>query len=470
MVYATIAILRLTQFDMTAYDSGIFDNVLWRLGNGHSDVTAITGYHHFSDHMSPLILVAVPVYAIVPNLGLPILLVAQAVSVALVGVAVWLLADALNIGPPAKRAVLVVTLLGAGAYNAAVIDIHEVGLAVGPVAMTAALALRGTRTSRYWVWPALAAIARVDIAVTVLLIGVVLRKEHPAHARVAMWIGGSVALVMGVWLIANPWDGTSFGYHFTHLGIESAGELPGAVLRNPADAMRPLLDPTMWGSLAIWIIAFTAIAPLRAARWIVPAVPTLLIPVLGSWPQADLAHLHYWHVLLPMLAVAMVVGLKSSPQLETRFLYLGAAAILLSWVLMPILKPSFDQQLDDERAVVAFLEAQHPDASVAALGTLVPHISTRPEVMQLPMPFSCPTEPLAAFQGPESPPELVAIPTAVLIDPITPAAARVANTVEVYYEPLAVFGSIEVWRLAGEMPASAYDTVCDADSASENSS
>lgn len=467
-VYAVVGLLRLTRFDMTAFDAGIFDNVLWRLGNGFDDVSALTGSHHFSDHMSPLLLAAVPIYALIPSWGLPILMVAQAVSVGLVAVAAWLLGEHVGLDSKSGWAVLLVTLLGAGAYNAAVIDIHEVGLAVGPIALTAALALRGTPLRRYWVWPAVAALARIDIAVTVLLIGVLLRRDRPSHSRIAIWIGGVAAIGMTAWLILNPWDGTSFAYHFSHLGIDSATELPGAMFRDPVAALRPLFDPTMWGSVAIWLAGFTALAPIRAAKWILPATPTLAIPVLGSWEQADMSHLHYWHVLLPMLAIAAVLGFASAAALRRRAIYLAGAAVLATWVFMPILKPSFGSSLAEERSAVAFLNEQHSQASVAAMGSLVPHISNRPTVMQLPTPFACPTVPIASFRGPAHAPELVTIPTNLFESPSTPAAATVASTVADYYEQIAVFGDIEVWRLVGDIPTEAYDAVCEAE-ASENS-
>lgn len=470
LVYAVIGVLRLTRYDMTGFDAGIFDNVLWRISHGYNDVSALTGFHHFSDHMSLLVLLAVPIYAVLPDLGLPFLMMVQAASVGLVGVAAWLLADDLELAPQAKRAVLLATLLGAGAYNAAVIDVHEVGLAVGPIAMTAVLAMRGTPLRKYWIWPALAAMARIDIAVTVVLIGVLLRKDHPRHARTALWIGGVAAAAMAVWLLANPWEGTSFGYHFAHLGVDSIAELPAAALRHPLTALETLVDPTMLGSVLIWLVGFTLVAPLRAARWLVPAIPTLIIPVLGSWQQADNSHLHYWHVLLPMLSIAMVIGLASSAQLKERAIYLAAVGVLATWVFMPILKPSFGDSLDDERQVVAFLEEQYPDASVAAMAILVPHISTRPEVMQLPTPFACPTIPIAAFRGPDTPPVIATVPTAVFANPATPAAAAVAETVSRHYQQVAVIGGIEVWELNAEVPRAAYDVVCTAGDAAENSS
>ena len=459
IIYAVLALLRLVRFDLTAFDAGIFDNVLWRLGNGYNDVTAITGSHHFSDHMSLLLLLAVPLYAVAPGLGLPVLIVAQAVSVALVAVATWLLADHLELDDERRRAAVLVALIGAGAYNAALIDVHEVGLALGPLALTAVLAIRDHSLRTYWIWPVLAAAARFDLAVSVLIIGLLIRREHPRHGRVAIVVGAIMAAGMGLWLLLNPWEGTSFSFHFAHLAIDSAVELPGAVISNPRAALEPLFDPTMWGTIAIWLAGFMLLPPLRALRWLLPALPTVIIPILGSWQQADKPHLHYWHALLPMMAIATVYGLARSPELRNRAFYLAIGAVAITWVLMPLFKPSFSNDIGDDRATVAFLQ-DHPEASVAALGTLVPHITDRESVMQLPTPFACPTLPIASFTGPERPPDLVAFPGALRERAVTAAEITVVEVLDNYYAPLATFGRLEVWKLSGDIPANAYSAVC----------
>jgi uncharacterized membrane protein len=461
IIYTVLALLRLIRFDLTAFDAGIFDNVLWRLGNGYNDVTAITGFHHLSDHMSLLLLLAVPVYAVAPGLGLPLLIVAQAISVALVGVATWLLADHLELDDERRRAALLMALMGAGAYNAALIDIHEVGLALGPLAMTAVLAIRNHPMRRYWIWPVLAAVARIDLAVSVLIIGLLVRRQHPSHGRIAITVGTTAAGAMGLWLLLNPWEGTSFSFHFAHLGIDSAAELPGAAVSDPAAALEPLLDPTMWGTISIWFAGFMLL-PLRAARWLLPALPTVVIPILGSWQQADEPHLHYWHVLLPMMAIAAVYGLARSPELKNRAFYLAVAAVAATWAFMPLFKPSLSNDISDEQATVAYLRGR-PIASVAAFRTLVPHITTRPVVMQLPTPFACPTTPIASFVGPDAPPELVAFPGSVLDRPVTAADEAVVKALENWYQPAAVFGRIEVWELTGQVPVVAYSIACGAD-------
>jgi uncharacterized membrane protein len=463
LIYAVLGLFRLIRFDLTAFDAGIFDNVLWRLGNGYNDVSALTGSHHFSDHMSPLMLLAVPVYAVLPGLGLPILIVAQAASVALVGVATWLLADHLELDVERRRAALFVVVLGAGAYNAAVIDIHEVGLALGPLAMTAVLAVRGDPPKRYWIWPALAAMARIDIAVSVLIIGLLVRRERPRHGRIAIAIGAVAATTMGLWLFLNPWEGTSFAFHFAHLGIDSAAELPGAAIADPAAALEPLLDPTMWSTIAVWLAGFMLVPPLRAARWLLPALPTILIAVLGSWPQADEPHLHYWHVLLPMLAIATTCGLARSPGLKRWAFSLAIIAAAVTWIFMGLFKPSFSNDIGDERATVAWLR-DRPDASVAAYRTLVPHITQRPTVMQLPTPFACPTVPIASFVGPDEAPDLVAVPGGVLEDPTTTAEVALAAALEAFYEPAASFGRFQVWERIVIPPEAVYSITCGAES------
>jgi len=78
----------------------------------------------------------------------------------------------------------------------------------------------------------------------------------------------------------------------------------------------------------------------------------------------------------------------------------------------------------------------------------------------LPTPFACPTIPIASFDGPAAPPDLVALPTAVLQQPATPAAGTVARVLESYYEPLAEFGGLEIWGVAGEVPTTVYGITC----------
>ncbi|MDJ0663391.1 MAG: DUF2079 domain-containing protein [Acidimicrobiia bacterium] len=465
---STLALLRLATFDLTAFDAGIFDNVLWRLAHGYDDVTAITGAHHFSDHMSLLILFFVPIYALTPQLGLPALMVAQAASVSLVPFAAWLLAQHLGLDRRTRLSILLVTAAGAGTWNAALIDVHEVGLAVGPLAMTGVMAIREDPLRRYWIWPALAASSRLDIAVSVVLIGLLLRRERPQHARIALILGGVMATLMSAWLLLNPWEGTSFGFHFAHLGIDTATDLPGALLTSPSAAIEPLFDLTMLGTLAIWLIGFTVAAPLAGWRWILPALPTLAIPVLGSWPQADEPHLHYWHVLLPMLAIAMVTGLARKPNLGKYFFYSAVAGVAVTWVFMGVFKPSFNNDTADERAVVSFLEAR-PSESVASIGYLVPHVSQREVVMQLPTPFACPMPPVAHFTGPPSPPDLVALRTVDLESPANPATAQVSRTLRDHYRLLETIGDYQVWRSLGTIPVDGYDIVCGPESA-ENSS
>ncbi len=468
LIFSAIALMRLASFDMTAFDAGIFDNVLWRLANGYDDVTAITGAHHFSDHMSLLMLLAVPIYALAPGLGLPALIVAQAASVAMVPLAGWLLADHLGLDRRTRLLVLLITAAGAGTWNAALIDVHEVGLAVGPLAMTAVMAMRLAPLRTYWIWPVLAAAARLDIALSVLLVGILLRRDRPEHARVAQAAGGVLAGGMALWLLLNPWDGTSFAFHFAHLGVDTATALPGAMLADPLAAIEPLTDPTMWGTVLIWLVGFTVAAPLAGWRWIIPALPTLAIPVLGSWPQADEPHLHYWHVLLPMLAIAMVTGLASRRSLRTSFFYLAIVAVAATWLFMGVFRPSIGGDLTDERAVVAYLES-YPDESVAAVGHIVPHVSRRETVMQLPTPFACPTTPVAHFTGPAGPPDLVALPSAVLTSPATQVAERVAATLTDHYELEVTIGDYQVWRAGPAVPVAAYDVACGVRSA-ENSS
>ena len=165
--------------------------------------------------------------------------------------------------------------------------------------------------------------------------------------------------------------------------------------------------------------------------------------------------------------MASVLGLARSPEMRNHVFYFAIGAIAVTWIFMPLFKPSFGEDLSDERAIVAYLD-ERPEASVAALRTLVPHISTRETVMQLPTPFACPTIPIASFTGPDAAPDLVALPAGVIARPQTAADSQVVAVLQDYYERSAAFGSLEVWSRAGEVPPSVYSAVCGADAANSS--
>lgn len=471
VLLAFLATARLWTFEAGAFDTGYLNNVLWKIANGYGDVTGISGLHHFADHVSPLLLLAVPLYMVLPGMALPVLLIAQAASVALVAWAGWLVSGYAGLSLRVRRAVLALTLLGPAAWYSAMVEFHASGLALGPLAMTLALGIRRSESRWYWVWPLLASLARVELAGAVLVAAFLLyRYGSQRHAAISGATAGVIGFGMLLWMLFTPWDGTSVSAHFWHLeDVDGLLDLPAALIAQPGAFLRNLVDPSMLWAVLYWLLGFLVIAPLRAARWLLVALPVLAIPILGGWPPADRWFEHYWHALYPALAIATPLGLRDHVELQRVTMYGALPAVVLMWMLggpqhhlVPnsFGLPPITADRSADLAVADFVNAD-PEAAVSSSWSLTAHIGHRETIHLFPTPFTCPTVPLAQFVPPRSAPDLVVVDDRERRSLSEEEEPDVLAVLEDYYEPALTRGPITVYRLTGTPPAATYDTSCD---------
>jgi len=396
------------------FDSALIANVLWRLAHDFDDVTAMTGMHHFGDHASPILLVFVPVFRLTAEVGLPVLLVFQCLSVVLAAWAVWLLAGYLGIDSGPRLWLMAMGLLGVGSWMAALSDFHAVTLGLGPLAMLVAVAVRGCRGTTIVVWGLLASLARVEMAFAVATAGVVLIwSGYRRGGLAALWTGSAISLGLGLWMILTPWAGTSSSVHFQHLGVGSVRELPAAFLAGPADALSQLTAPLMLVSLAIWAVSY-GMLPLLSWRWNLIAVPLIAIPMLGSWSYADAVWEHYWQILIPVFGVGSAFTVARYPWARSRVGAICGLALLTGWAMAgPVVfglgsRPAMSLYRGsvDENRVLRYVD-QWPSASLAAPGRLLAHLADREILYMTPEPFACPDPTIAAFAPAYGNPDIV---------------------------------------------------------------
>jgi uncharacterized membrane protein len=79
--YALVGLFKHWHFDSSAYDLGIFDQVIWRLSRFDAPTSSLKGgLNIFGDHFHPIIALLAPVYWIAPRVEA--LIVAQSVLLA----------------------------------------------------------------------------------------------------------------------------------------------------------------------------------------------------------------------------------------------------------------------------------------------------------------------------------------------------------------------------------------------------
>lgn len=126
-VYATVGVARHETFRSTGFDLGLFDQVVWHLGNGDEPASSLKDLPSiFGDHFSPVLLLFAPLGAL--EAGPVPLVIAQSVLVAASVGPVALFARP-RLGDRGALAVAVAYGLFCGVQSAMAFDFHEVAVA-----------------------------------------------------------------------------------------------------------------------------------------------------------------------------------------------------------------------------------------------------------------------------------------------------------------------------------------------------
>lgn len=391
-VFSFVSFVKLSSFRY-GFDTAVFSNVLWRLAHGYDSVSMLTGFPHLADHPSLLLLFLVPVGRIAGPLLVHLLLALQAFSVATVAWSVWRFARIRGLSRPAAVVLYTVTILGAGAWFAATGEFHVSDLALGPIAAAAVNGWEG-RTCRAVLWGAVAALARIEIAFGVVILGwlilrVASRRTGGGLIAVGVLASGAM-LAIG---ILTEGGGASIAAHLGHLG-ESPGDVIRTLVQAPSAVVLPLADQDMWTALVFWFSSFAILPVVVGVKWLLPALPMVAIPILGSWQPADAYFEHYWHVLLVFGALAAVEGLlKLRLSSVVSALLLASSCIVVFAVFGPLRADVPDNwQIGPQRpdpSLSAVVQEIPPGESVSVPFPLVANLSLRPEIMFFPRPFSC---------------------------------------------------------------------------------
>lgn len=399
------ATVRVLTGRLALFDTAVTANVYWRLSHGYDDLSTLTGSHHLSDHLSPLYLLLTPFFRLPTTAVLVLAHLLQALSVALVGVAVDRISRHLAVSPPVRGLAVLVSVAAPGAYLVSNYGVREFNLGVGLLAMTMAAVLRDEPVGGRR-WAVVTAMTRMEYALGVLLVGAAGRRY--SAGRNVLAVGALASVLLVGWLILSPLGGESVGAHMAHLGT-TPGEVASAIRGSPGLLFEPLGDMAWVRAVIGWLLPVGLVIPLLKAKWMAPALPSMAIPILGVWPLADAYVEHYWYPILAVGSIAAVVAVARWPKLERPFISLSLAGLLMSWILF------FPWQLGwlrpggviDRDALLVAEQLSSTDASVSAPSPIVHLSAGRPSVFAFPRPMVCSEGDLGPFEPPVKGPDVV---------------------------------------------------------------
>lgn len=286
---ATWSVARYNAGLATAYDLGIFAQSAksWsRPGWPRSD---IRGLDLLGDHFSPVLAINGLWWRIWPDPR--VLLIAQAVLIALAMTIVWWVARDL-VGERISLALLVIGLLARGTIAANVFDFHEVAYAAPLVALLAAALLRGR--FRIAVGAAVVLVlVKEDLGLTVIAAAAVWWLLHRDGWRRPALLAtvGTVGLVAAMVVLRGVGGGSGYAGFFGGAGSAPLGQVVDT-------------GWSWWRLAPIGLFAATALFVGLRSVIAVLAVPTLAWRAVSSNPSYWHLDAHYDLILVPIALLA----------------------------------------------------------------------------------------------------------------------------------------------------------------------
>jgi len=378
-VWATVSWLRYANYWAGALDLSIFDQGIWLMSRGHAPDVTVIGRSLFADHLSPVLVLFVPLYRLVPT---PLwLFSAQALCLGASVLPMRALARLEGVAPwVATTAVALNATLAA----AAIYEFHPSTLAVPAIAWTLLFARRGD-TRSCTVAAVLVVLCRADLAWVLLGIAVV---AQPAPRR-RLLIVTPLALAAGVVVPALAGARGTWDVHYGHLGRNAvdAGLHPWRVVS-------ALVSPDALLTLVFWMLP-VALLPLLRPRWLLAVVVAGLPILVSRWAGTHLPYFHYGAPIAPLAIGGALHVVATHRELQERGVVLlvagavGALAVMSplsirapdSLRLWRVLRPD---PAAGSAAAAAAIPANEP---VSAIPRVLAHVAHRPEAWIFPTPF-----------------------------------------------------------------------------------
>ncbi len=394
VVLSWSAIHRHHVFQSGGYDLGIFDQATWLMGHGLRPFSTIRGRYLLADHFQPALVALAPL----GRLGLsPIgLLVLQ--SLLLGAVAPLLYRLALDYGATQRFALAVSVMWLASPLTqwANLFDFHPES-AVPLLLVTGALLLERRRYGWFTLVAVLASATKEDVCLVYVAWGLLLAVQHRARLRHfgLLLAGAGIAWFVLATQVAIPALGGNLNFYSQRFGGErgsSIGAVAVYLVDHPIASFDQLATAAN-AKILIALVVCTGGLALAAPRLLVLAVPGLAANLLSAYSYQHDVHFHYQLVpaagfALASAAGAGVVSARAGGRARETIAVVLLAGSLVAAVVSPsvrgLLHSGDSATLAAKRHALALVPKGAP---VAAAPDLVPHLSHRRAIYQLPEPF-----------------------------------------------------------------------------------
>ncbi|MGE3912275.1 MAG: DUF2079 domain-containing protein, partial [Chloroflexota bacterium] len=401
LLFAWVAIRQHDTFHTRARDMGIYAQVIWNTGQGRPFASTLLEDNrlHIAEHVAPIMALIVPLYALIPDPRLLLLL--QQASLAAAGLPIFFWARR-QVGDWPALGLLVGYELMPATSRIAFSEFHPIVMAALPVALGVKATLEG-RSRAAVAWLLLALLFEEEAAPIVGAAGAYLWMRH------RQWSGFGLGALAAAWLLTltlvvmpafhDRKTLEDVGGNRTIDHYEQVQERPAVVLE--------WLAGERGAHAATWLLLPTLGLPLLAPEVLWIALPsfTLLFladregNVVGHWAGGVLPV--YWFAAAAGLARLLRL-LGERRRLLVQRAFVGALALVLALCFWEY--SYFPGGGENDADWLAWTEGEEDIAQAVALAPpiidadatrrIVPHIAHREEIYQFPSTlYSAPMRP-----------------------------------------------------------------------------
>jgi uncharacterized membrane protein len=391
-LYAVLSVLRHVTYHSFGPDLGIFDQVFWNTTQGRflestMSLAQPTPHSYLADHFSPVYLLLLPAYAIVPRPET--LVVIQTLFLALGVWPIYLLAR-LKLPPGFPRLVWVIAyflFLPLAFIN--LFDFHELALSVLPLGF-ALYFLERRRVGLFLV----CLLATFLIKEELPLIGIgfgayILLGKRDGKLGVGVLAGSLAAFLLIIRVVIPAFSGDQAAYFQARIGLRygelgtSPEQIVTTALTNPGKLLRTILQAQKLKFVAgIFgpVLGLTVLSGFAA----ILVLPTLGYLLLSSYAPQYAFSSHYSAPLIALVLGTSILGfarLRPSLQVPVGVAVLvSSLAFSIAFGDLPFSRHFDPQIFETEARYTAFapnLALIPASASVASQNNLTPHLSHR---------------------------------------------------------------------------------------------
>jgi uncharacterized membrane protein len=394
--------LRHASFNSSGFDLGIYDQLTWNTLHGRWFFYTTTGRSalHFSNHVSPNLLLVAPFYLI--HSGPETLLFLQPLAIALGGLPLFWLGRRKLESDFAALSLQLAYLLFPTLQIVNLWDFHPPVLSVG-FFMFAFYFLVQERPGWFVLFALLAMMGKEQLALQVAFLGgyAIIRYRY-------WWAGGLTIVVALAWFFyVMNWLIPAYSVASEHLFLgyyadlgNSPTEIIFTAVTRPDLVLKNLWQPSKLRYMFDVLTPF-AYFPLAGLPVLLIGTPSFAINLLSAnTAMHDATGGQYGADVAPWLAWATLYGLlylrqgliRLWPAAQVRWTHLLSLILLgaaLVWQIFrgysPLaLDPPYWEITEHDRLAERFIAQIPPDATLAAQGKLYPHLSNRLTAYQLP--------------------------------------------------------------------------------------